>query len=483
MKRYILFIIILIFSIISLEAQSYFQVKLNKEESIRLGGRNNKIQNILIADKTIKLVPSYPNTKNPDLMGYYDICVDLKNNDIKSNNEFKLQLKNTGVFENISEYEIAYTLCENPVPTVNDSKLVDGTVDGYALDRIDAFCAWSITKGDPRIIIGIADTDFQTTHEDLKHQIIQISGDITGGHIHGTRVAGSAAAEVNNNKGIAGIGYNSKIAAYRIRHDVSEDGKASASSLEIKNAVWQAFLDGCPIINVSWTGTGLNETAAREIINNGTTLVVAAGNSANSLSHSLIANTPGVINVSSSNKNDEYYENHARNQYVDICAPGIGIAAIAYAPDSYMHVWGTSHAAPIVAGTVALILSVNPCLIPSKIEEIIKTTADPLANAHLYPGLVGSGRLNAYAAVKKAMELGTRWIQWKYFMGSTVETAETTLKIGGYNPSSIFPNGRVIIYSGNNVTFRATHEIEFLSGFEVQSGATFTAEIYDSPCL
>jgi len=61
---------------------------------------------------------------------------------------------------------------------------------------------------------------------------------------------------------------------------------------------------------------------------------------------------------------------------------------------------GTSIATPFVSGTIALMLSVNPNLTPAQIENIIKATADPIADASSFPGQLGAGRLNAYAAVR-----------------------------------------------------------------------------------
>ena len=81
------------------------------------------------------------------------------------------------------------------------------------------------------------------------------------------------------------------------------------------------YQDSVPIINVSWTGTGLSAIAAEEITNNGTTLVLGAGNSPTGSNHSHIANIPGVILVSGVDK-DGYHAptNHRHNQWVDLCA-------------------------------------------------------------------------------------------------------------------------------------------------------------------
>lgn len=82
------------------------------------------------------------------------------------------------------------------------------------LELINAQQAWDITTGDPNVLIGITDTYFETTHEDLVNQIIQNFDHYTNPSnldYHGVLVSGLVAAETNNNKGISGIGYNCKL--------------------------------------------------------------------------------------------------------------------------------------------------------------------------------------------------------------------------------------------------------------------------------
>jgi subtilisin family serine protease len=64
----------------------------------------------------------------------------------------------------------------------------------------------------------------------------------------------------------------------------------------------------------------------------------------------------------------------------------------------------TSAAAPRVAGTVALIRSVNSFLTPAQIEQLIKDSSDVTADAHRFPdSLPGVKRsVNAYRAVRGA---------------------------------------------------------------------------------
>ena len=66
----------------------------------------------------------------------------------------------------------------------------------------------------------------------------------------------------------------------------------------------------------------------------------------------------------------------------------------------YMSLSGTSMAAPVVSGTVALMLQANPTLTPNLIKAILQYTAEP------YPGYdaleQGAGFLNALGAVRLA---------------------------------------------------------------------------------
>jgi serine protease AprX len=104
----------------------------------------------------------------------------------------------------------------------------------------------------------------------------------------------------------------------------------------------------------------------------------------------------------------------------DLVAPGVGIESLSD-PDSvlyltraayllcgtastsylpYLSLSGTSMAAPVVSGTVALMLQANPALTPNEVKAILQYTSQTYAN---YDRLTqGAGFLNAKGAVELA---------------------------------------------------------------------------------
>jgi serine protease AprX len=167
--------------------------------------------------------------------------------------------------------------------------------------------------------------------------------------------------------------------------------------------------------------------AAAEILwFNGITVVVSAGNNG---SADLFppANDPFVITVGAINDGgtldamddvvasySAYGQDEMGYTKPEILAPGSNL--IAYLPDSgaltipvqhpenvvspeYFRMSGTSMAAPVVAGSVAILLNSNPNLTPDQIKFRLMATANKA-----WPGYdplkAGAGRLDIYAAVK-----------------------------------------------------------------------------------
>lgn len=83
--------------------------------------------------------------------------------------------------------------------------------------------------------------------------------------------------------------------------------------------------------------------------------------------------------------------------------------------------------------------------------------------------MLGSGRLDAYNAVLRAIEMGTIINQDAIYSGTQTITA----------PSVLSAAGRVT--SGSDITFQAPYKVELRPGFEVELGAKFEI-IMDYTC-
>jgi len=456
MKKY-LTTLLLLFACYQAYSQDFaIRLKLKPQENPNYVADEDAVLKTLSLKHNLKFYQSCPSPRSTtELLLFYNLEGKM-NKDIVIKDYFA-----TGKFDEnyIYEYDTVYLAsCLNPV-SVNDPHFLNA--NSWALDMIEAPCAWKITQGSPSILIGVADTDFELAHQDLQNKYEYVIGSTSAGNHHGTAVASVAAAETNNGIGVASVGYNSKIAAHRIVHTIDPNtGQTTASSKDIFNAIWNLYQRGVPIINVSWSGTGMDWMIAAQMPPSGTTLVLAGGNETTSTSHSDIATIPGVIVVSAVNSSNMHGPtNFARNQWIDICAPGISIM-VARNGNTYSTGSGTSFSAPFVAGVCALIKSVNNSLTPAQIESVIKATADPIADGNQFPGQLGAGRINAYKAVRYAIE--------NYCNSTTLQGTQTTKKV--YCKNIILQNST--IPNGVKLELIATEKITIGANVTVDTGAT-----------
>jgi hypothetical protein len=370
---------------------------------------NSTILNTVFLNAQVSTVSkSFPTSKKNTLQNTYTITCNCDAGFLKSKID-SLQLPNVALTEVVPICTSLYT--------PNDyNSWVANSWTNYSLELINAKGAWDITHGDPNIKIAIFDTDLDDNHEDLSgqfsaiHGVYPVNGQLPS---HGTRVSSCVAMKTDNNIGWAGIGFNCKI-------DFWKAGLGDYSNMLI------ASQNGDKVINCSWTSFNFSvstiQSVIDEIYENGTTLVISAGNDAVNSCY-FPASYNHVISVTSVGSCDNHANItnscsipvstdpcHTYGPCVDICAPGYGVVTAwpnnelnngyLYGPD-----WGTSFASPIVAGTCGLIYSLNPCFTPDEVEFLLKSTAVNIENLPinaLYAGGLGAGRLNASAALHLA---------------------------------------------------------------------------------
>jgi hypothetical protein len=188
---------------------------------------------------------------------------------------------------------------------------------------------------------------------------------------HGTHVAGIVAGTET------GVAPNATIIPVRIL----DCGGSGSSNDVIAAADWivEHHRDGEPAVaNLSLIGPGADvlDDAAQRMIDDGITVVVAAGNLGVDACTMSPSRLPGVITVAASDRNDERPDWSNDGPCVDLHAPGDRITSLA--PDGGTSVRsGTSAASPHVAGVAALILSSEPTFSPAHVADVITDAAIP----------------------------------------------------------------------------------------------------------
>jgi subtilisin len=198
---------------------------------------------------------------------------------------------------------------------------------------------------------------------------------------HGTHVAGIAAANGDEVKGVA---FNAKIMPIKVLDD--NDG---GSDLNIAKGIQYAVKNGAKVINMSLGGE--QSLLAPELVEalqlakrSGVTVVIASGNerqSGGAIEPGDPARFAAVqdlgIAVGAVDDGRFLFEdsNPAGEQRFNfLVAPGVSVRST-LPGGGYGFLSGTSMATPHVAGVVALMLSANPSLTVDQIEDILARTA------------------------------------------------------------------------------------------------------------
>ncbi len=327
-----------------------------------------------------------PASKNNELQKVYEVVTE----DVTSVLEYTKNDNSLHTPQIIEEFQSLYT------PNDFNSSITSD----YALDLINAAEAWDLTHGEPFIHIGVLDTGFDTLHEELAGAYNDFNVSNNTNTTHGTAVAITAAGNTDNAVGKSSIGFNCKLSLRTMSY----------------NEMLVASYAGVRVLNLSWaSGCTFNpyyQSVVDEVFDNGTTIIAAAGNGPTCGGSEYLvypASFDNVISVTSIDQNDQHQpvindpnSTHQHNDRVDISAPGYDVA-LSLPGNQYVTGNGTSFAAPYVSGTVGLMLSVNPCLTPTQIENILKNTADDIYDVNPnFVGTLGAGRLNAAEAVLMA---------------------------------------------------------------------------------
>lgn len=228
--------------------------------------------------------------------------------------------------------------------------------------------------------------DFKTNPEKLygNNDVTPVNGDET----HATHVAGIIGAVRDNATGIRGVAAKVKIMALRAVPNGDEADK------DVYHAVRYAVDNGARIINMSF-GKGFARNADKVIeafayaASKGVLIVHSAGNSADDndvavsyperkladknsdlWAHWLEVGASGPV---SGPDLRAYFSSFGKTS-VDIFAPGYKVKS-SINGDQYAYYSGTSMASPVVSGTLALMMSVDPEIPSSILKRKLMETA------------------------------------------------------------------------------------------------------------
>lgn len=300
--------------------------------------------------------------------------------------------------------------------TPNDPALQDAD-KGWYINPIQAREAWAITQGSPDVVVGIVDSYMDLNHPELKgdrciypYSVLKQNSNVAPDrgvredfYCHGTLVTSIAVGNANNGQGSAGIAPKCKFIPVSMGNRMN--------TITVVEGLLYCMYRGADVINLSvgtaWDSTFISRLNVDEQIlysnNRGLqaekmwnyvfklaekhncTIVWAAGNEKCYTAMDNSKRNNQTIRVSALDRNlkkanfSNFGNFSAKGLYHStISAPGVDIYG-AVPGNKYVSWQGTSFAAPIIAGVVALMKSQNKDLTTSQIIKILQSTGKPVA--------------------------------------------------------------------------------------------------------
>lgn len=275
---------------------------------------------------------------------------------------------------------------------------------GWHLRAINLKNGWKYTKGSENVVVAVVDDGIDATHEILKgrfykpYNVFTQDNHLATGEGHGTHVAGLAVgSDKYFDKGVSGVAPKCLLMPVQ----VFDNGICTFSS--VTSGIMYAIHNGATVVNVSigpnFSGLDIlpvsdqehivrtqfknEERVWRRIIEaaneKNVIIVFAVGND------NIIASIPPenrtnlTVNVAAVARNfkETDFTNYGKGS--NISAPGKGILS-SVPTNQYAIFDGTSMAAPIVSGTVALMKSIKPDVAVSDVLTILQQTGRVVSN-------------------------------------------------------------------------------------------------------
>ncbi len=367
--------------------------------------------------------------------------------------------------------------------------------------------AWGLTTGSSSVDIAIIDQGFENNHPDLNPNLENNGYDAYNGTTptavygpHGTACAGIAAAKGDNTTGVSGVARNSQLMSVSL-----PIGILGSTYAQYADAFNWSRINGAEVISNSWSvsapGAMLDASIDLAFTQGrgglGCVVLFAAGNENGNVGYPANSNdsiiVAGALSPCAQRKSptscdgESWGSNYGAT--LDVMAPGVVIAttdmqgsngynnqtATQYVntDGNYDYKFnGTSSACPHVAGIAALILSANPCLTQSQVQNIIQRTAQKVGTYNYntstangtWNNEMGYGLVNAEEAVIMAM---AGYLQNQTITGVANYLTRPIIQ-AGHHVNPFITQGNFVTTSTSNVTINCSKFIEFKEGCNIQ---------------
>ncbi|HAF71498.1 TPA: hypothetical protein DCL37_09225 [Candidatus Acetothermia bacterium] len=310
--------------------------------------------------------------------------------------------------------------------------LPSGAPVRWGLAAIHAPQAWQVTQGREDVVVAVIDSGIDRTIPALSDRMWTNPDEIPGNGIdddkngyiddvygwdfrdmdpdslsgtplngHGTFVAGLIAAAFDATSGAGGVAPRVRIMDLRF---LDSRGLFYTSDWRrLAAAVDYAVENGARVINMSiyakLTPPGYVHAAIRRAVARGVLVVGITGNEGSDRV-GYFGRWPEVLAVGAVDRYGRPASFSNRGPEVALAGPGVQV--VSFSPGGELTTGsGTSFAAPHVAGTAALLLSLHPDLSQEELLELLLSTAVDVATPGP-DGATGAGLVDAGAAVARA---------------------------------------------------------------------------------
>ena len=251
----------------------------------------------------------------------------------------------------------------------------------WGLDRIDQRSGrdgqYSIGDEGAGVNVYVVDTGLLLSHSEFSGRVLTSWNGINDGNGvndcngHGTHVAGTAAGTTY------GVAKKANVIPVRTL-ECDGSGWSSTVMAGIDWAISHHVAGQPAVMNLSVGGftNASFDQAVQSAVNDGITVVAAAGNSGQDACTAAPARVPSAITVAATNINDAQASWSNYGSCVDIQAPGVSVrSAWNNSPTGNNTLDGTSMAAPHVSGAAAILLSRDRSLSPAEVQQTMINNA------------------------------------------------------------------------------------------------------------